>query len=460
MRWSGLVFVAAMAVWGATCGQSKPADIGGAVGMGGDDSDGGVTDDAGITDDAASDLPPPLVLPPECATAATPPKTLVCTGLYADIVAKQIAPGVTPYAPAVPLWSDGAEKQRWISLPAGSVIDTSDPSEWKFPVGTKAWKEFSRDGRRVETRLWHKVTATYWVDATYAWNNDETEATQSGGGDIPWGDGGTYHIPTDDECQKCHRGRTDRLLGFEQIELGLPGASGMTLDQLVASGSLSVPPASTAMIIGDDGTGVAAPALAWMHANCGVTCHNDNPGATGYPSGLRLRLDATQMDGRSSADFDSLRTTVGVSVNAPNWAGQTRIIPGDPDHSLLYHLITNRGTGNQMPPIATSVVDIEHTPLIQAWIAAMPPLPAPPPEPATEPAPEPAPEPSLDGGVDDAVDAASGDEVAPPDDSGALVVPDDAAPMITADDAGTPDDAGNPDGGVDADGGPDDALAD
>lgn len=32
------------------------------------------------------------------------------------------------------------EKQRWISLPEGEVIDNSDPNEWIFPIGTKVWK--------------------------------------------------------------------------------------------------------------------------------------------------------------------------------------------------------------------------------------------------------------------------------------------------------------------------------
>ncbi len=79
-----------------------------------------------------------------CANGAVPPSTLACTGLYADIVTKTLAPGVRFYAPAVPLWSDAAQKGRWIQLPAGTQIDASDPNEWTFPVGTKVWKEFSK----------------------------------------------------------------------------------------------------------------------------------------------------------------------------------------------------------------------------------------------------------------------------------------------------------------------------
>ena len=430
--------LAVVALVGVGCGRAKPSDL--STVPGGDNPDG-----AASGDDALQAVPP-LVLPPECANAVTPPPTLVCTGLYADIAAKIVAPGVAAYAPAVPLWSDGAEKSRWISLPYGAVIDTSDPNEWKFPIGTKAWKEFSRDGHRVETRLWQKLSATYWVSATYAWNADESIATKSAGGDMPFGDGGTYHIPTNDECEKCHRGRSDRLLGFEQINLGLPGATGLNLSQLIAAGQLSAPPASADMVIGDDGTGVAAPALAWLHSNCGTTCHNGNSNATAYPSGLRMRLDATQMDGRSSAGFDTLRTAVGVSVNAPAWSGQIRIIPGDPGKSLLYHLITNRGTGDQMPPIASSLVDVQHTPLVQDWISRMPPLPMPQPDAGID-----APDETAQTSDDAAASPADAGAVDANDQTDASSPSDDVAPEDSlSDDGGTGDDRGTGDDALDA----------
>jgi hypothetical protein len=311
----------------------------------------------------------------ECAGANTPPSKLVCTGLYTKIEAKEVAPGVRSYAPAVPLWADGAEKRRWIFLPAGSKIDASDPNEWTFPVGTKVWKEFSRDGKRVETRLFQKARLNVWVRATYRWNDDESAATIASGSDIPWGDGGTYHVPTGDECDKCHRGRTDKILGFEQVSLGLPGASGLTLPELVAEGLITPAPARTHLTIGDDGTGAAPGPLAWIHVNCGVSCHNGNPDSTAYGSGQRLRLDPTLLDGQSSAGFDTRTTTMNVAAQTPAWNGQIRIVPGDPATSLFVKLISNRGTSNpvsnQMPPIATSLVDQPDTQSIVTWISKM-----------------------------------------------------------------------------------------
>ncbi len=330
-------------------------------------------DDAG----AASDGPAPLVdarILPQCVNAETPANDLECTGLYADMATKQLAEGVTAYAPAIPLWSDGAEKKRWIALPPGTTIDTSDPNEWVFPVGTMAWKEFSSGGHRVETRLWQKVRANYWVDAAYAWNADESAARLTKGGDIPFA-GGTYHIPTHDECEKCHRGRTDRILGFEQIELSLPGANGVTMRDLIRDKRLSKPPATDTLTIGDDGTGAGAPAMGWLHANCGITCHNDNSNSTGFAAKMVLRLDASLLDGRSLAGNATLKTTVGVKVNAPNWNGRPRIVAGDPASSLLYQLISQRGEGKQMPPIASRIIDEPNVALVGHWIASMTPAP-------------------------------------------------------------------------------------
>jgi hypothetical protein len=370
----------------------------------------------------AIDEEPPL--PPHCASdTKVPPDALECTGLYASLAAKVIANRVKEFSPAVPLWSDGAEKKRWIYLPPGTKIDNSKPGEWMFPVGTKAWKEFSRDGRRVETRLWQKVQNNFWVKATYAWNLDETAAITSPGGNIPLPQGGTYHIPTPDECQQCHRGRTDRLLGFEHVSLGLPGATGVTLQDLVAQGRLTDPPARTTLAIGDDGTGAAAAPLAWLHINCGTTCHNANSNAVAYAAGMILRLDPTKLDGRSAQEFDTLRTTIGVSGKSTTWNGRTRIVAGNAAGSVLFQLITSRGVANQMPPIATSIVDQANDALVQAWINKMP-IAAPPPVPDAAPV-----DADQDGGQDaqdaapdagapevgsldteDQVDAAAGDD--------------------------------------------------
>ena len=91
-----------------------------------------------------------------------------------------------PFLPRFELWSDGATKRRWMRLPPGTQIDTKDPDSWQFPNGTRFWKEFTRDGVRVETRFLQKVrdAPEDWVAGGYLWNDDQSDATLSTAGAV------------------------------------------------------------------------------------------------------------------------------------------------------------------------------------------------------------------------------------------------------------------------------------
>src|SRR5262249_50301413 len=110
-----------------------------------------------------------------CDGSAGPPadgaRRLSQMGLYRDIATRTIADGVAEFEPAYSLWSDGATKRRWIALPPGAQIDTSDMDHWVFPVGTKLFKEFSVAGKRVETRLIERTSTGYDM-AAFAWLPD------------------------------------------------------------------------------------------------------------------------------------------------------------------------------------------------------------------------------------------------------------------------------------------------
>jgi hypothetical protein len=347
----------------------------------------------------ASGLPIPASCPTGTA-APNPPTLLTCTGLYADFATTTVASQARPYAPAVGMWADGATAQRWIYLPPGKTINTTDSNEWTFPVGTRAWSQFSRGGSVVETRYFEKQAAGNWAFGTYAWIGVATGTSPSlavGGNTITLADGSSYYIPMSGECSECHAGRTDSLLGFEQVSLGLSGATGLTLAELVKESLLSPVPASTSLTVGDDGTKLAAPPLAWMHANCGTSCHNTNPNAFASAYGMDLRLEPTLLDGRSSSTFPSIITTVGVA--GTSGAGGIRIVAGDPEDSLVYQRIDERGTpsapGTQMPPIDSLDIDTTDVATVAAWISAMKAAPR------------------TDAGADAATDAAR--DSAPPD---------------------------------------------
>lgn len=287
----------------------------------------------------------------------TMPTTLAQTGLYAAGSSGELAPGVMEYSPRYVLWADDADKQRWFFLPEGTQIDTSDMDHWVFPVGTKAWKLFSLGGKKLETRLLWK-TEQGWARFAFAWNDDESEATAvaNGQSDVR---GTTHDIPNRTQCNECHSGLPDRLLGISAIQLSHDG-SGMTLASLIAGGKLSDPPAS----------GFALPdtpewnALGYMHANCGH-CHN--PHSDKYDRvDLDMWLRVDQLDAVTSTE--SYKTTVGQILTEDANTLTFRIAAGDSDMSGVIQRMELRGEDKAMPPIASEQVDTDGVSTVRAFI--------------------------------------------------------------------------------------------
>ena len=110
------------------------------------------------------------------ASADGPPQSLLDTGLYVAGPALQVHPDNLSFQPQYPLWSDGADKRRWLNLPPGTWIDASRPDAWDFPAGTRLWKEFSHAGKRIETRLIQRRADKSWLYVSYVWNDQGTDA--------------------------------------------------------------------------------------------------------------------------------------------------------------------------------------------------------------------------------------------------------------------------------------------
>jgi hypothetical protein len=325
----------------------------------------------------------PLVLVDPCwdnPSSSAPPAELGCTGLYDDWEAKRVAWNVRGFSPGTPLWSDGTQKQRWLYLPPGQPIDATDPDEWVFPVGTKVWKEFSIAGRRVETRLFAKVNAEAggWQRATYLWSPDGTAASRLDGG-VPNWEGTGYEVPPVTDCDKCHNGRRDRLLGVEAVGLGEAAASGLRLETLVREGRIVPAVDPAAAQLPDSMPPAERAALSWLHVNCGVSCHNRAADARAMGTNLFLRLELGQViaarQGAAVGALDPIATTVEVSTRTAKWPG-LRITAGAPAQSQLYRLASSRGP-DQMPPLLSHVPDPEGTRLLRAWIESLVPTPPP-----------------------------------------------------------------------------------
>jgi glucose/arabinose dehydrogenase len=70
------------------------------------------------------------------------PRTLTETGLFASVKDHTPAAGLIPYTVNVPLWSDGAVKDRYIVLPDKGKVVFKEQHQWEFPVGTVLVKTF------------------------------------------------------------------------------------------------------------------------------------------------------------------------------------------------------------------------------------------------------------------------------------------------------------------------------
>jgi mono/diheme cytochrome c family protein len=314
------------------------------------------------------------------------PNDLRCTGLYSDFAAKTVDSNNKAYTPGVVLWSDGAQKSRWLYLPPGTKIDTSDMDQWSFPVGTKVWKEFAFSGQKIETRFYEKIDVAtidggpgQWAWASYQWSADQTTAIRADNGANDAGPN-NYSIPAHGDCGSCHIGGIrDRLLGVEALALGLASSSGQNLAALQSAGLLTVNPPSTTLTIPDDGLQSPA-ALGYLHMNCGVSCHNQNPNALCTGSGLWMRLSATAAFADAGAGSVALTDTYMTAVNHPPTifpllfadAGWNRITPGDALHSEIPAVDSVRGGPDQMPPLATHVVDEAGVAAVSNWINALP----------------------------------------------------------------------------------------
>jgi hypothetical protein len=339
---------------------------------------------------AAACTPDPGDADTSGSTGAEPPACIVpdqglpddvfCTGLYLDRDPTRIADEVMPYTPGVTLWSDGAEKHRYLYLPPATTIDTTDLDVWKFPVGTKAWKEFRVGGVLIETRIFWKRGESDWASGTYIWDEAGGARLDTSKEPILLADG--YEIPTAKDCGKCHHGGADKLLGVEAVALALPTAQGATLSQLAADGRLSAPPPRTTIELPTDSTGRAGAALGYLHANCGMPCHSTR--GLGDETELVLRLRAGEFwpadagadpPPVAAAQTDAYIATVNVMPTtasvAQRFPDAQRITPGAHDTSLVW-LMSHRRDDYAMPPLVSHKVDEPGTQALADWIDALP----------------------------------------------------------------------------------------
>ncbi len=282
--------------------------------------------------------------------AAALPSALSATGLYEDIGADVIVEGALGFEPRFPLWTDGAEKRRWLVLPEGAQVDTGDPHNWVFPVGTRAFKEFSRGGVRIETRMLVREQAG-WTGVSYVWDGADAFAAPAGlvnAANTP------HDVPDAAQCLACHGGRASVLLGFSAVQLAQA-----TRDDLYASGRLSTPVTATPTVPEPELAGLGV-----LHANCSH-CHN--------PERPELPTAPTCFQPDNAFDFT---LPVGLTALAEAPAVRTaRWELGTPSQSeVLDRMSTRTDTvfAPAMPPLGTEEVDTLGVAAVRTLIGSLP----------------------------------------------------------------------------------------
>lgn len=316
---------------------------------------------------------------PSCLAgpAADVPALLSQLGCFDPTDISKPSPGLVPYDVNAPLWSDDAEKQRWLAIPDATFIHIDAEGQFALPQGSVLLKTFYRTGVRLETRVWMNHPDAGWLGYAYRWADDGSDASlaAAAGEVISNGDpAGPWTIPGRAQCSQCHPPGQSQALGLHVAQLDRDfvypstGRRANQLQTLAAIGMFEpgAPLAEThAKLVDyrDVSQPLAARARSYLHANCS-SCHAS---AAGYCAG-DLRIST------SDAQMGLCNVTPGAVDPSWGWLpGTSLLAPGDPERSALWLRVSApAGTALAMPPLGRTHVHEKGVELIAAWIGAMP----------------------------------------------------------------------------------------
>jgi uncharacterized repeat protein (TIGR03806 family) len=309
-----------------------------------------------------------------------PPKLLSQVGAFKDLRALVPAEGLTPYDINVSFWSDGAQKRRWIGLPAGGRIRYASEGEWKFPPGTVFVKNFvlppeahapGHPSGVIETRVLVCDRDGVVHGASYKWRGDGSDAdlvTEPITLALPDSKTSTrsWYFPGTADCQVCHTQAAGGVLGVKARQLNRPlGRTGE--NQLVAwnrrgmfsneRGEIDPAHVSALKEAGDTSASIEDRARSFLDVNCS-NCHR--------PGGVAGNFDA-----RYDTPLER-QNLIGGPVLIDLGIDRARVIsPHDVWRSIaLLRLETSDQT--RMPPLAHQTVDLEAAGVLRAWIESLP----------------------------------------------------------------------------------------
>lgn len=294
---------------------------------------------------------------------------------------------VIPYQLNSALFSNYAEKLRFVVLPNGQPATYNADHVFDMPVGTiliknfyypKDFRDLNKGRRILETRLLvHEPDG--WTALPYIWNDEQTEAYYDVAGDtkaIEYIDGKgkkiktNYLVPNKNQCKGCHAvGDKIIPIGVAARHLNGPMDYGSGVyNQLVywkQQGMLNELPEHDVPANSnwaDPATGdVNQRARAYLDINCGH-CHSRNGPAN--TSGLFLDIHNTD-----PTALGIMKTPVAAGRGSGNL--DVDIMPGHADKSILVYRMNTTDPGIAMPEIGREQIHAEALTLIREWINSM-----------------------------------------------------------------------------------------
>lgn len=285
------------------------------------------------------------------------------------------SPELLPYTLRTPLFTDYAEKQRFLYLPSGKGYSVGADGRLHFPVGSALIKSFGYHdaaGRLniIETRLLlHRAAG--WVALPYLWKADGSDAELKLGGARKLTEfakpGGakmtiSYAVPNKNQCKQCHSTK-DSVMPIGPVLHNLSFSDAKARHAFVNRGKAVVAAFALEAQWDDPKSGALEKrALAYLRVNCGH-CHKP----TGSASNSGLFYD----------DHEGSAAALGIGkrpVAAGRGSGNFDFVidPGHPERSILIYRMKSTDPGIAMPEIGRSAVHDEGVALLEAWIKSLP----------------------------------------------------------------------------------------
>lgn len=289
--------------------------------------------------------------------------------------------GVLPYGLNSELFTDYADKKRFVWMPKGTTATYNEDGEvLNFPAGAALIKVFYYDHvmpgdvtKIIETRIMIKKQ-TGWIFANYVWNNEQTEAFLDLEGQsqaIEWNHNGTltsisYKIPSEIECMECHQ--LDEIvtpIGPKPQNLNKNFAYTEGLQNQMSKwqevGYLDSYPQTIASTIDwqDESQPLDMRVRSYLEVNC-AHCHR--PGNWEHQT-LNLQFSETANP-----------VNLGVCVEPSDFVmgQQTHIVAkGNVPFSLMHFRMSSNVQSEMMPKIGRTVVHQEGLQLVEDWINSL-----------------------------------------------------------------------------------------